>query len=151
MDIDVLKQLEDRIQAALNRIQQLQKENEQLAQRLAESEQRFNEVNARLGEHEEARIAGLRAKTIDYAFLTADGATRLKDEKGIVITRGPRAYLYIFQMNRQRAPWSDKRVRHLPVLEAKKVIGIVSIGDLVKSIIGDQKFIIEQLEHYIHG
>lgn len=46
---------------------------------------------------------------------------------------------------------SDRRVRHLPVLEGKKVIGIVSIGDLVKSIIGDQKFIIEQLEHYIHG
>ena len=46
---------------------------------------------------------------------------------------------------------SDKRVRHLPVLEGKKVTGIVSIGDLVKSIIGDQKFIIEQLEHYIHG
>jgi CBS domain-containing protein len=46
---------------------------------------------------------------------------------------------------------SDKRVRHLPVLEGTKVTGIVSIGDLVKSIIGDQKFMIEQLEHYIHG
>jgi CBS domain-containing protein len=46
---------------------------------------------------------------------------------------------------------SDKRVRHLPVLEEKSVIGIVSIGDLVKSIISNQKFIIEQLEHYIHG
>ncbi|HEY4775719.1 MAG TPA: CBS domain-containing protein [Xanthobacteraceae bacterium] len=46
---------------------------------------------------------------------------------------------------------SSKRVRHLPVLEGKKVIGIVSIGDLVKSIIGDQKFIIEQLVHYIQG
>jgi CBS domain-containing protein len=46
---------------------------------------------------------------------------------------------------------SDKRVRHLPVLEEKKVVGILSIGDLVKSIIGDQKFIIEQLEHYIHA
>src|ERR1700693_3712058 len=46
---------------------------------------------------------------------------------------------------------SDKRVRHLPVLEEKSVIGIVSIGDLVKSIISHQKFVIEQLEHYIHG
>jgi CBS domain-containing protein len=44
---------------------------------------------------------------------------------------------------------TDKRVRHLPILEAKKVIGIVSIGDLVKSIIEDQKVTIEQLEHYI--
>jgi CBS domain-containing protein len=46
---------------------------------------------------------------------------------------------------------SDKRIRHLPVLEEKNVIGIVSIGDLVKSIISNQKFIIDQLEHYIHG
>jgi DNA repair exonuclease SbcCD ATPase subunit len=55
MEIDVLKELDDRIQASLNRIQQLQRENEQLAQRLAESEQRFNDVNARLREHEETR------------------------------------------------------------------------------------------------
>src|SRR5580692_9067645 len=40
-------------------------------------------------------------------------------------------------------------VRHLPVFEGKKLIGIVSIGDLVKSTIGDQKFLIDQLEHYI--
>jgi CBS domain-containing protein len=46
---------------------------------------------------------------------------------------------------------SDKRVRYLPVLEGEKPIGIISIGDLVKSIIGDQKFMIDQLEHYIHG
>jgi CBS domain-containing protein len=46
---------------------------------------------------------------------------------------------------------SEKRVRHLPVLEGEKPIGMVSIGDLVKSIAGDQKFIINQLEHYIHG
>jgi len=52
---DVLRQLDERIQASLNRIQQLQKENEQLAQRLAESEQRFNEASSRLREHEEAR------------------------------------------------------------------------------------------------
>jgi CBS domain-containing protein len=46
---------------------------------------------------------------------------------------------------------TDRRVRHLPVMEGEKIVGIVSIGDLVKSIIGDQKFRIDQLEHYIHG
>jgi CBS domain-containing protein len=46
---------------------------------------------------------------------------------------------------------TEKRVRHLPVFEGNKLIGIVSIGDLVQSIIGDQKFMIVQLEHYIHG
>ena len=49
------------------------------------------------------------------------------------------------------AVMTEKGVRHLPVLECKKVIGIISIGDLVKSIIEDQKFTIEQLEHYISG
>lgn len=44
---------------------------------------------------------------------------------------------------------TEKRVRHLPVLDAGKVIGVISIGDLVKSIITEQKFIIEQLEKYI--
>jgi CBS domain-containing protein len=46
---------------------------------------------------------------------------------------------------------TEKRVRHLPVLEGGKVIGIVSIGDLVKETIREQKFAIEQLEHYVHG
>lgn len=46
---------------------------------------------------------------------------------------------------------TDKRVRHLPVVQNNSVVGVVSIGDLVKAIIADQKFIIEQLEHYIAG
>ena len=46
---------------------------------------------------------------------------------------------------------TDKRVRHLPVIEGAKLIGVISIGDLVKSIISDQKFLIDQLEHFITG
>jgi len=46
---------------------------------------------------------------------------------------------------------TDKRVRHLPVTEGGKITGIVSIGDLVKSIIDEQKFVIDQLNHYIRG
>jgi CBS domain-containing protein len=49
------------------------------------------------------------------------------------------------------AVMTDKAIRHLPVLDGNQLIGIISIGDLVKSVISDQKFIIEQLEHYIAG
>ncbi len=46
---------------------------------------------------------------------------------------------------------TDKRVRHLPVVDQGKLVGLVSIGDLVKDIISEQEFIIHQLEHYIAG
>ena len=49
------------------------------------------------------------------------------------------------------AMMTDKRIRHLPVVEDDKLIGVISIGDLVKAIIAEQQFIIEQLEHYIAG
>jgi CBS domain-containing protein len=49
------------------------------------------------------------------------------------------------------AVMSDKRVRHLPVIDQGKLIGIISIGDLVKSIISDHRFTIDQLTHYMHG
>ena len=46
---------------------------------------------------------------------------------------------------------TENRVRHLPVIDNGKLIGLLSIGDLVKDIISEQRFTIEQLEHYIMG
>ncbi|MGH8592966.1 MAG: CBS domain-containing protein [Gammaproteobacteria bacterium] len=46
---------------------------------------------------------------------------------------------------------TEKRIRHLPVLQGTELVGMISIGDLVKSIIAEQQFVIEQLESYIAG
>lgn len=46
---------------------------------------------------------------------------------------------------------TEHRVRHLPVIDAGKLVGLISIGDLVKDIISEQQFLIEQLQHYIMG
>ena len=46
---------------------------------------------------------------------------------------------------------TEKRIRHLPVMEDDQLIGMISIGDLVKAIIAEQQFVISQLEHYISG
>ncbi len=46
---------------------------------------------------------------------------------------------------------TDKRIRHLPVIGRERLLGVLSIGDLVKETISEQEFLIRQLENYIHG
>jgi CBS domain-containing protein len=68
------------------------------------------------------------------------------------IMTSPVMYVRPDQTNEEcMALMTDNRVRHLPVIDNGKLIGLISIGDLVKDIISEQKFIIDQLEHYIMG
>ncbi|HEU4638541.1 MAG TPA: CBS domain-containing protein [Candidatus Binatia bacterium] len=100
---------------------------------------------------DEARVAGIISER-DYARKVilhgrASPTTRVEE---IMTTHV--AYTHLDQSIEEcMAIMTDKRIRHLPVLQDGKLIGIISIGDLVKAIIADQKFMIEQLERYITG
>ncbi|TAK51493.1 MAG: CBS domain-containing protein, partial [Betaproteobacteria bacterium] len=68
------------------------------------------------------------------------------------IMTAPVMYVRPDQTNEEcMALMTDNRLRHLPVMDDGRLVGLVSIGDLVKDIISEQKFIIDQLEHYIRG
>jgi len=45
----------------------------------------------------------------------------------------------------------EKNIRHMPVMDASKLLGVLSIRDVLKEVIAQQKFLISQLEHYIRG
>ncbi|WP_333840247.1 CBS domain-containing protein [Pelomicrobium sp.] len=66
------------------------------------------------------------------------------------VMSAPVIYVRPDQTNEEcMALMTDKRVRHLPVMEGDRLIGVISIGDLVKDTISEQQFIIRQLENYI--
>ncbi len=92
-----------------------------------------------ISEREYARKVILQGRT--------SPTTRVEE---IMIT--PVVYTHLDQpIEECMALMTEKRTRHLPVIEDGKLAGMISIGDLVKAIIADQKFMIEQLERYISG
>ena len=98
-----------------------------------------------------ARVAGLISER-DYARkIVLLGRTSPNTLVKEIMTTHV-AYTHLEQpIEECMAVMTEKRIRHLPVMEQGKLVGIISIGDLVKAIIADQKFIIEQLERYITG
>ena len=97
------------------------------------------------------KIVGLITER-NYARKIALMARSSKDTPVRDIMTPSAMYVSPVQTNEEcMALMTETRVRHLLVVDSGKLIGLVSIGDLVKDIISEQKFIIEQLEHYITG
>ncbi|MGQ0569486.1 MAG: ABC transporter substrate-binding protein [Armatimonadota bacterium] len=71
----------------------------------------IDRVTFKVLEEEDARVAGLRSRTLDYAFLTPIGEQRLRNQSALVVTKTPRIFLYCFIFNMTRKPWTDVRVR----------------------------------------
>ena len=100
---------------------------------------------------EDANIAGIFTER-DYARKIILMGRSSKETPVRDIMTFPVMFVRPDQTNEEcMALMTDNRMRHLPVGDRGRLIGIISIGDLVKDIISEQKFIIEQLEHYIKG
>lgn len=98
---------------------------------------------------EDGKLVGIVSER-DYARKVILEGKSSKDTPTRDIMTTPVVYVRPDQrLDACMALMTEKRTRHLPVLDGEKVIGIVSIGDLLKSIISEQRFIIEQLENYI--
>jgi len=100
---------------------------------------------------EDQKIVGIITER-DYARKIVLMGRSSKETPVREIMTFPVMYVRPDQSNEEcMALMTDNRLRHLPVVDQGRLVGLISIGDLVKDIISEQKFIIEQLEHYIAG
>jgi CBS domain-containing protein len=100
---------------------------------------------------EDDQVVGLVSER-DYARKLVLMARSPKDTPLGAIMSSPVMYVRPDQTSDEcMALMTQNRMRHLPVMDGGQLIGLISIGDLVKATISEQQFIIEQLEHYITG
>ena len=97
-----------------------------------------------------ARLVGIFSER-DYARKVALKGKATSDTRVSEIMTREVVFVTPVQTNEDcMALMTQKHIRHLPVMDKDRVLGVLSIGDLVKDVISEQQFIISQLEHYIH-
>ncbi len=101
---------------------------------------------------EAGRIVGILSER-DYVRRLGTRGPLPEDLRVADLMTAPVMYAQPSMTNEEcMAVMTDNRLRHLPVVDAGgRLLGVVSIGDLIKDIISEQKYVIEQLEHYISG
>ena len=100
---------------------------------------------------ERGKVVGIVSER-DYARKVVLMARSSKDTPLRDIMSSPVMYVQPEQTTEQcMALMTENRLRHLPVMDGGELVGLISIGDLVKATISEQQFIIEQLEQYISG
>lgn len=139
-------------------VQILRSKPEQTVQAIAPSASVFDAVKMMAEKNigallvmEEVKVVGIITER-DYArkVVLMDRSSKQTPVRDIMTS--PVMYVRPDQTNEEcMALMTDHRVRHLPVMDHGKLVGLISIGDLVKDIISEQKLIIQQLEHYIMG
>lgn len=98
---------------------------------------------------EQGKLAGIFTER-DYARkLILKGKSSKDTPISELMTRNPFTVTPENTIEDCMALMTEKHIRHLPVVNAEGIVGVISIGDVVKQIIQDQKAIIEHLEHYI--
>lgn len=97
------------------------------------------------------KVVGLITER-DYARAIVLMARSSKTTAVRDIMTTPVIYVHSDQTSEEcMALMTEHRLRHLPVIDNGKLIGLISIGDLVKDVVSEQRFAIEQLQHYITG
>ena len=100
---------------------------------------------------ERGKVVGIVSER-DYARKIVLMARSSKDTPVGDIMSSPVMYVQPEQSSEEcMALMTEYRLRHLPVMDGGRLVGLISIGDLVKATLSEQQFIIEQLEHYISG
>ncbi len=97
------------------------------------------------------RLSGILSER-DYARkVILENRSSSKTLVGDIMTRNPLTITREDSVTECMEMMTDNNFRHLPVMEGGQVVGMISIGDLVKRVIKEQQFTIDQLEQYIAG